>query len=102
MLAAAKIFGALAHRIGQPAVLGELVAGVVLGSSVLGLVRPKGRVLHRPGGVGVGSLLFGIGLETDLKKLIKGGGASTTVAVVGVALPFALGYAVCWSLGLDN
>jgi Kef-type K+ transport system membrane component KefB len=47
-------------------------------------------------------LLFEIGLETDLGKLLKVGGASTVVAAVGVALPFALGYAVCAALGQSN
>ena len=45
-------------------------------------------------------LLFLIGLETDMQKLVQVGGASTVVASVGVALPFALGYAVCRLLGL--
>ena len=46
MLGTAKMFGALAQSIGLPAVLGELVAGVVLGLSVLGLVDPQTDVLH--------------------------------------------------------
>ena len=100
ILAAAKICGALAQWIGQPAVLGELVAGVILGN--LALVNPKNEVLHLLAELGVVILLFEIGLETDLRKLVKVGGAATAVAVVGVALPFALGYAVCRLLGLDN
>jgi Kef-type K+ transport system membrane component KefB len=101
-LAAAKLFGAAARRVGQPAVLGELVAGVVLGVSVLGLVDRKNEALHLLAEIGVVILLFEIGLETDLGKLLQVGGASAVVAVVGVALPFALGYAVCRSLRLDN
>jgi Kef-type K+ transport system membrane component KefB len=46
MLGTAKLLGALAQRIGQPAVLGELVAGVILGRSVLGLVDPQTDILH--------------------------------------------------------
>lgn len=102
ILGAAKPFGALAQRIGKPAVLGELVAGVILGTSVAGLVNPKDDVLHLLAELGVVILLFEIGLETDLRKLLKVGMASTTVAVVGVVLPFALGYAVCRGLGLSN
>lgn len=102
MLAAAKGLGALAQWVGQPAVLGELVAGVILGASVLGLVNPKNEVLHLLAEIGVVILLFEIGLETDLRKLLQVGGASTLVALVGVALPFALGYAACWALGLGN
>ena len=101
ILAAAKVFGALAQWIGQPAVLGELCAGVVLGGSVFGIVNPKTDVLHLLSELGVIILLFAIGLETDLKKLVKVGGASTVVALVGVARPFALGYAVCLVLGLS-
>jgi Kef-type K+ transport system membrane component KefB len=102
LLLAAKLFGALAQGVGQPAVLGELVAGVVLGISVVGLVNPKDQVLHLLAEVGVVILLFEIGLETNLRKLLRVGGASAAVAIVGVVLPFALGYAVCWALGLGN
>ncbi len=102
MLGAAKLLGALAQRFGQPAVLGELVAGVLLGMSVGGLVDPKNEVLHVLAELGVVILLFEIGLETDLRKLLQVGGSSAVVAIVGVVLPFALGYAVCWMLGLGN
>lgn len=47
-------------------------------------------------------LLFEIGLETDLQKLLQVGGAATMVAIVGVALPFGLGYLVCWLLGTST
>lgn len=102
MLGTAKLLGAFAQRVGQPAVLGELVAGVILGTSLLGLVDPKNETLHLLAELGVVILLFEIGLETDLGKLLRVGGASSVVAVVGVALPFALGYAVCHLLGLGN
>jgi Kef-type K+ transport system membrane component KefB len=102
MLGAAKIFGFLAQVIGQPAVLGELVAGVLLSMSVLGVVDPKNETLHLLGELGVIILLFEIGLETDLGKLLQVGGPSAMVAIVGVVLPFALGYASCWLLGLGN
>ncbi|QDU25334.1 High-affinity Na(+)/H(+) antiporter NhaS3 [Anatilimnocola aggregata] len=101
ILVGAKIGGALAQRIGQPAVLGELLAGVVLGSSLLGLVDAKDEIITLLKEVGVIILLFEIGLETDLKKLLKVGGASVAVALAGVILPFSLGYAVCWAMELD-
>jgi Kef-type K+ transport system membrane component KefB len=106
LLASAKLLGGLARLVGQPAVLGELVAGVVLGASVLGVVDLEDRanhraeVLHFLAEVGVVLLLFEIGLETDLRKLWQVGGASAVVALVGVALPFTLGYLVCRLLGL--
>ena len=95
VLGVAKSLGALAQWLGQPAVLGELLAGVLLGSSALGLVDPGVEVLHLLSEMGVVILLFAIGLETDLRKLLRVGGSSAAVALVGVALPFALGYAAC-------
>jgi len=102
ILIGAKLFGELAERIGQPAVLGELVAGVVLGASVLNLVDPTVQTIHLLAEIGVVILLFEIGLETDLKKLLQVGGASLTTAVVGVVLPFVGGYYVAHWLGLET
>jgi Kef-type K+ transport system membrane component KefB len=102
MLGAAKLCGGIAIRLGQPSVLGELVAGVVLGTSLLGWVSPKTEVVHLLAELGVLILLFEIGLETDLRQLLKVGGAAAAVAVVGVALPFALGYGVCIAMQLGN
>ena len=96
ILIAAKLFGELAERIGQPAVLGELVAGVLLGGSVLGVVPAVGapaELIHVLAELGVLLLLFEIGLETDLREMFRVGPASLSVALVGVAVPFALGFA---------
>lgn len=96
ILIAAKLLGELAERIGQPAVLGELVAGVLLGSSALGVVPATGvpaELLHVLAELGVLLLLFEIGLETDLREMFRVGSASLAVALVGVVVPFALGYA---------
>src|SRR5262249_43164644 len=82
ILAAAKLCGTLAQRIGQPAVLGELVAGVILGN--LALVDRGNEVLHLLAELGVIILLFAIGLETDLRKILRVGGTATTVAVVAL------------------
>lgn len=101
ILLIAKLLGTLACRLGQPAVLGELIAGAVVGGSVLALVDPRNETLHALAEIGVVILLFSIGLETDLKQLLRVGLASTVVAVTGVALPFALGWCVCRLLGLD-
>jgi Kef-type K+ transport system membrane component KefB len=100
ILVAAKVLGELAERIGQPAVVGELLAGVILGPSVLGFVDPTMPSLHLLAEIGVILLLFGIGLETDLKRLVSVGGAAFTVAIVGVLLPFAAGFAVARGLGI--
>ncbi len=92
----AKVFGEAAERVGQPAVLGELLAGLVLGASVLGVVPADGPIadiIHLLAEVGVAILLFEIGLETDLKEMFQVGKSSALVAIVGVALPFAAGFA---------
>lgn len=102
ILVAAKAFGVLARRAGQPAVIGELLAGVVLGGSVLGLVDPDVETIHLLAELGVAILLFEIGLETDLRKLVRVGGASAAVAAAGVVLPFGAGYAACRALGLGT
>jgi Kef-type K+ transport system membrane component KefB len=96
---AAKVFGELAERIGQPAVLGELVGGVIVGVSGLQLVDPHDVTIHLLSELGVILLLFLIGLETDLKRLLSVGGSATTVAIVGVALPFIGGFAFGYALG---
>lgn len=100
ILAGAKLGGELAERLGQPAVLGELVAGVALGPSVLGLVDPSLPFVHYLAEIGVVILLFEIGLETDLRQLLRVGGTAATVALVGVALPFAFGEVVARAAGL--
>ena len=113
VLVAARLMGAAARSIGQPAVLGELLAGVFLGASVLGLIDLRDHdapqtvilrsaVLHFLQEVGVVILLFEIGLETDLVQLLRVGASSTAVAIAGVVLPFAGGYLVCHYFGLDN
>ncbi len=101
-LAVAKLLGGIARAVGQPTVLGELLAGVVLGGSVLGILDPHSEVIHLLAELGVILLLFAIGLETDLAKLMQVGGSSAAVAAVGVVLPFALGYGVCHLLGLGG
>jgi Kef-type K+ transport system membrane component KefB len=91
---ASKTGGELALRLKQPSVLGELVAGLVVGVSGLHLIDPTQPVLLLLAQVGVTLLLFEIGLESDLRSLLKLGPQALAVAVVGMFLPFALGYAV--------
>lgn len=101
IIVATKLFGALAQRIGQPAVLGELLAGVLLGGSVLGVIDPSAPVLHALSELGILILLFEIGLHTDLRALARVGSTALTVGLVGVALPFAAGIGVARALGLE-
>jgi Kef-type K+ transport system membrane component KefB len=97
-LIGAKLLGELVERIGQPAVLGELAAGVVLGPSVLGLVPLNDAVLVLAE-IGVALLLFEIGLETDLTELARVGAPALSVALAGMVLPFAGGYFATRALG---
>ncbi len=97
---AAKVFGEIAERLGQPAVLGELLGGVAIGVSGLRLVDPHDVTIHLLSELGVILLLFVIGLETDLKKLMDVGGPAAAVAIVGVALPLLGGIAFGQLLGM--
>jgi len=96
ILMVGKFSGELAERIGQPAVLGELLGGVILGGSVLGIVPtaagdPMAEMIHLLAEIGVVILLFEVGLETDLKEMFRVGPAAAVVAGVGVTVPFVLG-----------
>jgi Kef-type K+ transport system membrane component KefB len=86
-----KLLGELCERIRQPAVLGELLAGVLLGPSLLGLVPLSAGILLLAE-IGVILLLFEVGLETDLGELLRVGGPAMMVAFVGMVLPFLGGY----------
>jgi len=94
---AAKVAGEAMERLGQTAVLGELLAGVVIGPGVLGLVH-ESEALHALAELGVIILLFEVGLESDLGDLLKSGPQSTLVAIVGVAVPLLLGFVVMRAL----
>ncbi len=98
ILAAAKFAGALAVRIGQPAVLGELLAGVVLGNLHLAGFDGAEAVEGNPtidvlAQLGVIVLLFEVGLESTVRDMLRVGLPSLLVAVLGVVTPFALGWA---------
>jgi Kef-type K+ transport system membrane component KefB len=101
LILATKLFGELAQRIGQPAVLGEILAGVLLGPSVLRVVAPTDPVLESLALLGVLILLFEIGLHTDIRSLRDVGKQAAVVAVVGVVAPFVGGYLVALALGFS-
>jgi len=102
VLVTTKALGEVAQRLGQPSVLGELVAGVLLGGSVLGVLDPANPTIAALAELGVIVLLFAIGLHTDLRALARVGKPATVVALVGVALPFALGYAAARGMGFGT
>ncbi|MHB1083741.1 MAG: cation:proton antiporter [Thiobacillus sp.] len=102
ILIAARLFSEIAGRHGVPSVIGELLAGLLLGPSLLGWITPD-TTMKLLAEIGIILLLFEVGMDTDLFRLAKSGIKPIVVAIVGFVLPFALGYAVCfWGFGLDN
>ncbi len=91
LVVAVQLMGWLFRRFGQPAVIGELVAGVIIGPSLLGWVH-EGHTLEFIAEVGAIFLLFMVGLETRLKDVLAVGKEAFLVAFVGVILPFVGGY----------
>jgi len=91
ILVAAKIAGKLSARLGQPPVLGELLIGVILGPSVLGIIHET-EVLTEFGQIGVIFLMFIAGLSTDVGEFKRTGKASTFVGMGGVIASLILGY----------
>ena len=97
---AAKLAGEGMVRLGQTAVLGELLAGIVIGSGGFGILH-ESQMLHFLAEIGVVLLLFEVGLGSDVHDLLRAGVQSTLVALIGVAAPFVLGFGVMRWLGYD-
>ena len=97
MLAAAKIMAEVFERLRQPAVVGEILAGIVIGPSLLGWVAPS-ELITILAEFGVIFLLFTVGLETKPKDIFQVGPRAVMVAVLGVVLPFVAGFfiAMAW------
>lgn len=91
MFGAAKLLGEACERWRQPAVIGEILAGVLLGPYVLKIVTPS-ELTTGIAEIGVIVLLFTVGLETRPSDLIRVGGVATLVAVLGVIVPFIAGF----------
>ena len=101
ILVAAKLAAEMAERIKVPAVVGEIIAGVLIGPSLLGLVSAS-RALDVLAELGVILLLLQVGMEMDIKDLAAVGRASVSVAVLGVVIPLVGGYAAGLALGYDS
>jgi Kef-type K+ transport system membrane component KefB/nucleotide-binding universal stress UspA family protein len=103
LLLVGRLMGELAQRIGQPAVMGQLLGGLLLGPSVLGLLWPHAQHTVFPSGMAPKTMLEGVaqlgilllllltGMETDLPLVKRVGRTAVIVAVAGVAIPFACG-----------
>ncbi|HXS73410.1 MAG TPA: cation:proton antiporter [Rhodanobacteraceae bacterium] len=95
---AAQIGGELARLIRLPGVVGEIVAGCVVGPSVLGWIAPS-EPLEVLSEIGVVLLLFSVGLENRVEDLKRVGGSAFAVGVLGVAIPFVFGTLWAHSIG---
>lgn len=86
----AKVFGILARKCKAPQVVGQIIAGLLIGPCVLGWVGQTDFIAQMAE-IGVIILMFAVGLETDLKELIKTGPVAFLIACCGVAVPLILG-----------
>lgn len=87
----AKILAEIFERLHQPGIVGELLAGVLIGPSVLGWVAPD-QFLSALANLGAMFLLFRVGLDIKSSELMKVGGTAALVATLGVILPFLIGW----------
>jgi Kef-type K+ transport system membrane component KefB len=109
LLFAAKLFAELFHRLKLPTVLGELLAGILVGPFAIGgLVLFDGEPLvlldetvRNIGAIAAIVILFVAGLEITPREFLRGGAASFTVGTLGVVLPFSVGFVVLSTFGLD-
>lgn len=102
ILISARLFSEVAGRKGIPPVIGELLAGLIIGPSLLGWVTPS-ETMKLLAEIGIILLLFEVGMDTDLFRLARSGIKPIIVAIVGFFAPFLMGFAVCeWVFGLDQ
>jgi len=95
ILISARIMGELAAYLGAPSVIGEIVAGIILGPTLLGFVEAEG-LIWVLAEIGIILLLFQIGLETDIGELASSGAKSVIVAIAGFVLPFITCFALSY------
>src|SRR4051812_36671222 len=94
VFASAKLLAEVFERLGQPGIVGEILAGILIGPHVLAWMAPND-VLRILSDLGVMFLLFRVGLEVKASDLMKIGGTALLVATAGVILPFFLGWGIC-------
>src|SRR5260370_12539226 len=93
VFAAAKMLAEIFERLGQPGIVGEILAGVLIGPHVLGWLAPS-EFLHTLSDLGVMFLLFRVGLEIKSSELMKVSGVALLVALAGIVLPFLAGWGI--------
>src|SRR5512138_2145768 len=106
LLGTARLLGAIARRLGQPSVMGEVIAGVLLGPTVLGHLLPavgagifakeaqQGGLLDLLSWIGMILLMLRTGIDTDLARWGSLKGPALLASLVGIAVPFAVGIAI--------
>jgi Kef-type K+ transport system membrane component KefB/nucleotide-binding universal stress UspA family protein len=106
LLLTGRLLGEAMQRLGQPAVIGQLLAGILLGPSVFGVIWPEGQQAMFPASgaqksmidgvsqLGILMLLLLTGMEIDLRLVRKVGAAAASVSLAGISLPFACGFAL--------
>src|SRR6185369_7349440 len=94
VFASAKLLAEIFERLGQPGIVGEILAGVLIGPQVLGWLAPS-EFLRTLSDLGVMFLLFRVGLEVKASELMEVGGTALLVAVAGVVAPFFAGWGIC-------
>jgi Kef-type K+ transport system membrane component KefB len=94
VFASAKILAELFERLGQPGIVGEILAGVLLGPSVLNWIEPN-EIMLTLAEIGLIFLLFQVGLEIKTTELLRVGGTSAMTAIAGVVVPFFTAWGVC-------
>ncbi len=97
ILLSARLFAEVAVRIGIPAVIGELFAGILLGPSLLGWIEPND-IIRMLAEIGIILLLFQVGLETDVRRLATTGHKSLIVALGGFLGPFLFGFILSYGV----
>ena len=90
ILLTAKVFGIIARKLHAPEVVGEIIAGLLIGPAILGIVGPSD-FISKMAEIGVIMLMFEAGLSTDMKKLKATGLKATAIACAGVFVPIIMG-----------
>jgi len=101
LLAGARLLGEIFRRIGQPALGGELLAGIILGPTIFGLVQPN-QDLELISTIAIFFVMLFIGLEMDLKEIRRSGKAAFVVSIISLVVPFIAGYQISIFFGLEN
>lgn len=100
LLAGARLLGELFRRIKQPALGGELLAGIILGPTVFGLVQPNAD-LELLSTIAIFFVMLFIGLEMDLREIRRAGKSAFVISVISLILPFVAGYQLSIYFGLS-